>query len=284
MFAGVNWIMIKKILISALLITIVGTASGKETVKRPKKPRPLRDGFAVSGVDGKVVKANDKDIWYFKPFSDVSDDRGVAKADKPITFLSSAGLEKLIASTKKHSSGNYKLWGRVTQYKDRNYIFVWYFVPISEAEPARPKDTEPDQPQRAPAINDPNDALMIPQEVLDKLRTRKIVRTEQLEEGLNLKQDSILADRTGFIRGPWLVARDPNHEYVFVLDGLGRKVEKVSFPLLPCNILERAVSKQSRLLEPPRFKIAGIVTKYKDKHYLLLQRARRVYSHGNFDR
>ena len=269
--------MIKKILIFALLITLVEVAGGKETVKRPKKPLPLRDGFAMSGVDGKVVKAGGKDSWYFMPFSDVRDDKGVAKADKPVTFLSSAGLEKLIASAKKHASGNYKLWGRVTQYKGRNYIFVWYFVEISEAEPAEPKVTDPNQQRKVPSINDPNDTLTIPQEVLAKLRTRKIVRTEQLEEGLNLKQDSILADRIGFII-------KSGHEYVFVLDGLGRKVAKVSFPLLGCNILERAVSKQSRLLDPPRFKVAGIVTKYKDKHYLLLQRAKRIYTHGNFNR
>ncbi|MFC1676407.1 hypothetical protein ACFL3G_05015 [Planctomycetota bacterium] len=275
--------MIKKILILAFLITIVGVAGGKEAVKRPRKPKPLRDGFAMSGVDGRVVTAGNKATWYFMPFSDVTDDKGVAKADKPIAFLPSAGLEKLIASTKKHASGNYKLWGRVTQYEGRNYIFVWYFVEISEAKPARPKDTEPNQSQKAPSINDPNDTLMIPKEVLAKLRTRKIVRTEQLEEGLNLKQDSILADRIGFIRGPWPVTRDPNQEYSFVLDGLGRKAGQVSFPLLPCNILERAVDKQSRLLDPPRFKVAGIVTKYKDKHYLLLQRAKRIYTHGNFN-
>jgi len=36
--------------------------------------------------------------------------------------------------------------------------------------------------------------------------------------------------------------------------------------------------------EPVRFKIAGIKTAYKGEHYLLLQKATRVYSHENFDR
>jgi hypothetical protein len=36
--------------------------------------------------------------------------------------------------------------------------------------------------------------------------------------------------------------------------------------------------------EPVRFKIAGVVTKYKGEKYLLLQKATRIYGHGNFAR
>jgi hypothetical protein len=46
--------------------------------------------------------------------------------------------------------------------------------------------------------------------------------------------------------------------------------------------LELTERLQSADLEPLRFKIAGVLTTYKDEKYLLLQKAIRTYSHGNF--
>jgi hypothetical protein len=70
----------------------------------------------------------------------------------------------------------------------------------------------------------------------------------------------------------------------FVLDALGRNVQHVSLRLLPCEALELTERKQAAVPEPVRFKIAGIKTAYKGQHYLLLQKATRVYSHQNFGR
>ena len=39
---------------------------------------------------------------------------------------------------------------------------------------------------------------------------------------------------------------------------------------------------QARELDPCRFCVTGTVTHYQDKTYLLVQRAVRVYSFGNF--
>jgi len=93
-----------------------------------------------------------------------------------------------------------------------------------------------------------------------------------------LKRDSILADRTAFL------SKKDDGQLVFVLDALGRNVRPVSLWLLPCEVLELAEYRQSAEPEPVRFKIAGIVTKYKGENYLLLQKATRIYSHQNFDR
>jgi hypothetical protein len=49
-------------------------------------------------------------------------------------------------------------------------------------------------------------------------------------------------------------------------------------------VLELAEQRQSAVPVPVRFKIAGIMTKYKGENYLLLQKATRIYSHQNFDR
>jgi hypothetical protein len=90
--------------------------------------------------------------------------------------------------------------------------------------------------------------------------------------------DTVLIDRTAF-----LVVQDDGW-LAFAPDALGRNVRKVSLRLLPCEALELTERKQSADLEPARFKIAGTMTKYKGKDYLLLQKAIRAYSHGNFGR
>ncbi len=166
--------------------------------------------------------------------------------------------------------------------------------------------------KRQPAVSEPNDVLAIPREIMEKLKAGRIVGPERLRRtpkakkevgdsaaGTELEQDSILADRTAFLvkqddprftRGQACTcetcpersrrSRGP----VFVLDAFGRNVRPVSLRLLPCEVLELAEQRQSAVPEPVRFKIAGIITKYKGKSYLLLQKATRVYSHQNFDR
>ena len=81
----------------------------------------------------------------------------------------------------------------------------------------------------------------------------------------------------------------------FVLDGLGLSVQQTAFRLLPCQVLEQAEQQSATgglRPEQTRLKIVGIITEYKggdpaswepDK-YLLLQRATRAYSYGNFGR
>ena len=93
-----------------------------------------------------------------------------------------------------------------------------------------------------------------------------------------LERDSILTDRTAFL------TRLDDGRFTFVLDALGRNVRPTSFRLLPCEVLELTEQRQSAVPEPVRFKIAGIITKYKGENYLLPQKATRVYSHQNFDR
>jgi hypothetical protein len=236
----------------------------------------LRDGFVLAGVDGKVTHSENK--WFLELDSDVTDDTATLKTGTSLQLLPSMTLEKLAADMEKRPNTDYRLWARVTKYKNENFIFPIYFLPLSK--PEQPKPVEPNQPQPQQSkltINEPNDKLAIPEEIIARLSPKKILRTEQLRTGLELKQDSIIANRTGFIR-------DSGPDASFVLDALGRNVQQLSFRLLPCQVLELAQKKQVASPDPIRFKIAAIVTKYKDQHYLLLQRATRIYSHQNFPR
>jgi len=310
------------------LLSVVPATLGfsAETVRQTL----LRDGFVLRGVDGKLKPAaligkseelgdggapirTDPNLdwcgsgWFFEFSTDVNDYRGRASAGTRLELLPSSELEKMIADVNERSAASYRLWGWVTKYKGRNFIFPNYFFPLGKR--SRPRSQTPPkasqkvqrpteglsikESKQQPAVSEPNDVLAIPQEIVEKLKAGRIVRSEKLGRTPKAKKgvgdsasakkaqsekDSILADRTAF-----LVKQDDG-QIVFVLDAFGRNVRPASLRQLPCEVLELAEQRQSALPEPVRFKIAGIMTKYKGKNYLLLQKATRVYSHQNFDR
>ena len=303
-------------MILAFLMSVVPAASGFGT--ETGHERLLRDGFVLKGVDGKLTRQDSLvpvghepkldwcgSGWFFEFDSDVNDYRARASAGTKLELLPSSALEKMIADVNERSAAAYRLWGWTTKYKGRNFIFPSHFLRLAKiSKPRSPtsqgiqqkgrKSTESlsaKEGKRQPAVSEPNDVLAIPREIMEKLKAGRVVgperlrRTPKAKKGVGdsaakteLEQDSILADRTAF-----LVKQDDGR-LVFVLDALGRNVRPVSLRLLPCEVLELAEQRQSAVPESVRFKIAGIVTKYKGKNYLLLQKATRVYSHQNFDR
>jgi hypothetical protein len=270
--------MSKRIAISILaFLSCTALCAGAASQTQPAKPQ-VRDGFGLTGIDGKLSSTEDK--WFFEFDSEVSDEVGQIGAGSIIELLPSTALEKITADAQKRAEANYRLWGNVTKYRDRNFIFPIYFLPISAADgQIKPEGSSTSQQQKAKiTINEPNDVLAIPEEIVGKLKTRRILRHEELKKGLQLKQDSILADRTA------LLDRQAGDEPVLVLDALGRNIPQVLLRLLPCEVLERAQREQSAEADPVRFKIAGIITQYKGEHYLLLQKAIQAYSHENFGR
>ncbi|MBA7479498.1 hypothetical protein ES707_14932 [subsurface metagenome] len=295
----------KRLTISMLVffISVFPTASGLHAVK----PRqiPLRDGFVLTGVDGRLVIHDSNEItrestydkWFFEFDSDLSDGRGLIKAGASLELLPSSVLERMIADANNNPDTSYRLVGRVTRYKGKNFIFPTYFLPLAKTK-EQPSSTSQKSPQQEnrPKINEPNDVLTIPKELIDKLQDRKKTIDHTTREqnsdknGTELadkrkpgqKQDSILANRCGFIRESGQETQKTWRQVSFVPDAIGRTEAKTSLLLLPCQALEQAQRKQSASPDALRFKIAGIVTKFKGKDYLLLQRATRVYSHGNF--
>jgi hypothetical protein len=297
----------KKLTISVFVffISVLPIALGL----RDAKPRqmPLRDGFALMGIDGRLVTRDSNENsressferWPFQFDSDVSDGRGIVKAGASLEILPSSVLEKMIADANKESNANYRLWGRVTQYRGKNFIFPNYFLPLADTkEPNLPTLQKSPQQENRPKINEPNDVLTIPKELIEKLPDRKKRidhRTREQNSDKNrtdsgdktkskLKQDFFLAERCGFIRESGQETAKSWRQVSFVPDAIGRTEAKTSLRLLPCAALEQAQRKQSAAPEALRFKATGIVTKFKGNDYLLLQRATRVYSHGNFGR
>ncbi len=291
--------MSKKLIISILLFLIGTAAHGAQTVR----PALLRDGLILRGIEGKLTGSDSNDVWFFELGSDVTDDNVVVKAGTSLKLLPSATLENMVTDVNELSANRYMLWGRITRYKGVNFIFPE--TPTKkELEQSEPAAATPKQDTRQnPVINDPNDLLTIPPEVMEKLKAIKAKTTASVQRPAESKKmqkeqtpstaegttskiakrytqkiDTVFVDRTAFL------VEQENDEFIFVLDALGRNVPQVSLQLLPCEMLELTEQRQSALLESVRFKIAGIMTKYKGKNYLLLQKATRVYSHGNFER
>ena len=288
-------------LILVFFVSVVAASSEFDAEIIDETPL-LRDGFFMMGVDGTLIGPDSNDVYFFELISDVNDYRVVVKAGTKLELLPSSALEKLIAVAKKRPEATYRLWnGRVTRYRGRNFIFPNYFLPLMKAE--KPESKTSQQREQKLALDEPNDVLAMPPEVIEKLRARRektsasvqpitdvneisvdksqsVVEEGKLPSARSYAQiaDSVFVDRTAF-----LVERDDGR-LVFVPDAFGRNVQKLSLRLLPCAVLEITEQKQAAEPEPVRFKIAGIMTKYKSDSFLLLEKAIRTYSHGNFGR
>ncbi len=291
-------------LILVFFIGVVSTASVFDAEIIRETPL-LRDGFAIMRVDGDLVGPDSNDVWFFELASDVNDYRTVIKAGTRLELLPSSALEKMTADKKMRTTATYRLWNsRVTKYKGRNFIFPGFFMPLSKAEKTEPAEIQSGREREQQlALDEPNDVLALPQEVIEKLRARRettVISKKPIADGNEISvdesqpaaekeklpdarrytqsPDSIFVDRTAFL------VKQNNGRYLFVPDALGRNVQKLFLHLLPCAALELTELKQAAQPDKVRFKIAGIRTKYKGKNYLLLERATRTYSHGNFGR
>jgi hypothetical protein len=283
-----NKVSIFIVLVFFVSVVAAASESGAETISEAPL---LRDGFIMNGVDGSLIGPDSNDVWFFKLATDVNDYRTTVKVGTKFELLPSLALEQMIAHRNLHTTSMYRLWsGRVTKYKGRNYIFPNFFLPVSKAKkPPQEKDnpaeaaTKPES-ERDIAIDDPNDVLAMPPEIIEKLKLERSAPSVQRSEngtGSGTQQiarsaNSVLVDRTGF-----LVKRDDGR-LIFVPDALGQNVENLTLNLLPCAVLELAELKQAADPERERFKVTGIITKYKGENYLLLEKATRTYSHGNF--
>ncbi|MDD5134518.1 MAG: hypothetical protein PHP01_03795 [Phycisphaerae bacterium] len=248
--------------ISAILVLSFSISIASGAIL-PRKTPPLRDGFVIDGVDGKVSSQDEK--WFFQTFEPLTDDKGTLAAEAKVEFLPSSTLEKF-ASVASGENKSFRIWGKFTKYQNTNYIYITYYLPV----------TEPNIPEQAAEdANDLNEEKIIPDDVLALLSPKRTINLAELKKPLANVSDGVVADRTGFVR-------ETKDGFYFDFDALGRNIDKLSLPLLGCEVLDIMANQQKASADPLRFKISAIATSYKDKNYLLLQRATRTYSHGNF--
>jgi|GEM_PF-375401 len=170
----------------------------------------LQDGFLAKGIDGILVEQQGR--WWFQLAVDVNDGFNAVEAGSRLRMLPSASLERIVADSGRRSDAGFRLWARVTRYRESNYLFAVYHLALSKAAVYEPVSAEPAEPKpRAlpqdiagpgdipasppPKAAEPNgisdaqlretfrvpvagsgDILDIPQEVLDRIRTRPAIQ------------------------------------------------------------------------------------------------------------
>ena len=261
-----------KILIFLLatgMIISAGAATGFAQEQTDEQSQ--RDNIIIDGIEGRLIN-NGQDKYSFEFDADANDGREISQIKEPMEMLKCSTFEKMLEDSKGRSEARYRLWGKITRFEDRTYIYATYFLALRKLE--KPQQKQNQNTNSSQSINSPNDILTIPEEITSKLRQSEVLPTGKKAIEIQSKQDTVFAGRTGFIT-------EKNGCYEFQPDGLGREIGKFSIKLLPCRTLELTLEQIHNEPNPPRFNVAGIMTKYDNGQYLLLQKATRIYSYGN---
>ncbi|MBN2137070.1 MAG: hypothetical protein JW720_04635 [Sedimentisphaerales bacterium] len=146
----------KKLSILAMILCCCFSAFGGGA----KRPKLIRDGFALTGIEGKLIKAKPQDqagymkfeqddVWLFGFNADVNDFMVVVKGPVRMQLLPSTALGKIVTDAGEHPDSTYRLWGRITKYRGANYIFPEFFLPVVEITPVDPvvRPSEPNDLQ-----------------------------------------------------------------------------------------------------------------------------------------
>jgi len=261
------------------------------------------------------------DTWLFELTREVKTPDYRLPAGTRFTLLPSATLGRLIADVNERYAPRYRLSARVTRYRGKNFLLPAYYLPLSKfkddknpegrGQRAEDGDANPipagrgnDAPAEAGAeIRNPKSGepeLAVPPEVLEQLKKQRPLRGPRRDSEVEKKPvptppERVLVDCVGRIENsplsvpsgqPVTDNRQLTTEncWIFVPYALGWNLGDTRYELLPCTALEQVLQKQTQVLDPIRFNVAGLVTEFKGKKYLLLQRAVVVYNYGNFGR
>jgi len=260
---------------------------------QPGARKPLPEGTVLNAADGRLVQVDVNDTWLFQLSEDVNNVSGRIAAGTKLEVLPSAMLELLTVDVNDREAPTYRLSAMATLYNGRNYLFPTYYLPLSKlkgSEPAAPQDEQPQTPGEIMA-SDKSADLTIPPEVIEQLKKRRPARglqraDRELPDSTTAQKSlgRMLIDKVGRIsihsNGP----AAPGQRPVFTPYALGWNIGKTNYMVLPCRALEQAEQMQAASPDPVRFKVTGLVTEFKGRQYLLLQRVVRSYSYGNFDR
>ena len=254
----------------ALSFYAFGYESAPADGSQPKELKPVAvgEGFALGGVTGLVTRdAGGK--FFFHPDEPLADNTATIEKGRAIEILDSSSLQAVMAVYRDDTPLHIKAWGMLTVFDKTNYAYINYVLPVTVAVSV---ETTAQAPKPA---EEPKSDEVIPQDVLDKLRSGPNIDTKSIESFELQKPDGIYADRTGFVQ------LDKAGKYVFIPDGLGQNVEKEKFYLLKCQTLESVVEQFAGSISRIRYKVAGMTNEFEGEKYILLQRAARVYGYGN---
>jgi hypothetical protein len=287
-------------------------AAGAVLAAQPAARKLLPETAVLERVDGRLlhVDANEgpqtqnyvfgnPDTWLFELTMEVKTTEYRLPAGTRFVLLPSVTLGRLVTDVNDRLAPRYRLSARVTLYRGKNYLLPTYYLPLSKfkndktpedgGQQAEDSTTNPPSAitsppaltgGRNPQSKEPE--LTIPPEILEKLKKQRPLRgprraAEAQTKPIPEAAEQVLVDCVGRIESR-------AGRYVLVPYALGWNLSDVQYELLPCTALEEALRRQKGALDPIRFNVAGLVTEFQGKKYLLLQRAIVVYNYGNFGR
>lgn len=229
----------------------------------------LRDGLYLKSLPGRVVAESNDGPWTFQIQNDIKDKDSVVPKQTKLTLLPSGMLEVMLEDGKIQADSDVRIWAKVTLYQGKNYLFLMNYLCLSQPKAASVSEAE--KRDRAASEN----RLQIPEAVLKRMAEQPVVHASGTPKAATILLNKIVINRVGYID-------TREDKKVFVFDGLGYTVEGKPVEVLPCETLEGIERIQASGIGPYRFSIAGMTTAFRGREYVYLQRANRVYSHGNF--
>ena len=268
----------KTVQMSILLILTGVCAFGAD--QKPAPTTVIEDGFFIVAEPGFLTKEPTSDEWSFTP------DKSIELGEK-ITFPAGCALPLLPCSVLEQMTGlagrenqlRVELSALFTEYKHKNYLFSVYFLPIrdgvAQPTPEETKEATEKVAEEKPAGEEPSEDSIIPAEILQQIKANKSPDLKKFMQIAEVTGDTNLIGRAGYLS-------ENKDISVFQPDAFGLKVNDKEFTLLPNSLLADAEKELAKMPGLQRFSVSGLVTTYKGQTYMLLRRANRTYTHGNF--
>jgi hypothetical protein len=253
-----------------LILLTLGLAGFASAAPAPQRSGPVTEGYLVAGIEGRAAKNSDKNVWEFFPVVDITDSKGLLPAQKAIPLLTCSTLEQIAQLAGDELTLQLRLWAMVTEFRGRNFLYGLYFLPVkTQAEPAPPPQPKPEDPKKEEKES------VLPGEILQMMQRNPIPDLKRLDELVVVTSDRNLIHRTGQMQAS-------EGGFTFTPDAFGQNVERDTYNLLNSKGLEAIQRAMQTTLGRQRYVVSGVTTQFEGKTYLLLRRAVRTYTHGNF--
>jgi len=260
-------------------IILLIVATGACVFGADQKPVPttvIEDGFFIVAEPGLLTKEAGVDKWNFIPDESIElSEKSTFPAGCALPLLPCSVLEQITGLAGEEDQLRVELSALFTEYKHKNYLFSVYFLPIrddvAQPPPEEAKEATEKVTEEKPAVED----SIIPAEILQQIKANKSPDLKKFMQIAEVTGDTNLIGRAGYLS-------ESEKMPVFLPDAFGMKVNKKEFTLLPNSTLADAEKELARMPGQQRFNVSGLVTTYKGQTYMLLRRANRTYTHGNF--
>jgi len=275
-FGGLKGKIMKILRISLLLVALTGVCAfaAEKTDEKPAAAPLVEEGSFMDGVEGLLQKDTETNLWYFTPDKPVEiTEKVTVAAGTKLELLPCSVLQQMAGLAGKDNKLPIKLSALFTLHNHTNYLFSVFFLPIKDSSKPAP-ETEEKEPETADPQTDDPDSI-IPTNILKKIKETKTPDLETFQNIAQVTGDVNLIGRAGYLS-------KKDGTYIFEPDAFGQNVDDTQFILLGNSALTAAQKEMAREPGRERYNVSGLVTTYNGKTYMLLRRASRTYTHGNF--